>query len=157
MVTGIGPPNRRDRFLIVAVDRRLRQVMPQRIGEHQVTVLPGTACHETLLCLLDFSVAQAGDHRRGCHQCAATAILGRNQLIGRKALFLMELELFVHGDNAVVQIYTVPGQSQRLALPQAQEQRGQEEIFKGMSLNDPDKSGYIVLIQRLDLCFLSPQ
>ena len=33
----------------------------------------------------------------------------------------MELELFVHGDNAVVQIYTVPGQPQRLTLPQAQE------------------------------------
>lgn len=69
----------------------------------------------------------------------------------------MKLELFVHGDNAVVQIYTVPGQSQRLALPQAQEQRGQKEIFKGMPLNDPDKSGYIVLVQRLDLCFLSPR
>ena len=95
MVTGIGPPNRRNRFLIVAVDRRLRQVMPQRIGEHQVTVLPGTARHETLLGLLDFSVAKAGNHRRGCHQCAAAAILGGNQLIGRKALFLMELELLV--------------------------------------------------------------
>ena len=69
----------------------------------------------------------------------------------------MELELFVYGDNAVVQIYTVPGQPQRLALPQAQEQRGQEEIFKGMSLNDPDKSSYIVLVQRFDLCFLSPR
>ena len=69
----------------------------------------------------------------------------------------MELELFVYGDNAVVQIYTVPGQPQRLALPQAQEQRGQKEIFKGMPLNDPDKSSYIVLIQRLDLCFLSPR
>ena len=67
----------------------------------------------------------------------------------------MKLKLLVHGDNAVVQIYTVPGQPQRLALPQAQEQRGQKEVFKGMSLNDPDKSSYIVLIQRLDLCFLS--
>ena len=35
MVTGIGPPNRRNRFLIVAVDRRLRQVMPKRIVKMQ--------------------------------------------------------------------------------------------------------------------------
>lgn len=47
MVAGIGPPNRRNRFLIVAVDRRLRQVMPKRIGEHYLTALNGvSACPE---------------------------------------------------------------------------------------------------------------
>lgn len=66
----------------------------------------------------------------------------------------MKLELLVHGDHAVVKVYTSPGQSQCLALPQAKEQRGQKEILKGMSLNPPDKSGHIVLFQRLDLCFL---
>ena len=154
VVTGVRTANRRDRFLIVAVDCRLCQVMPQGIGKHQIVALPSAACHETLLCLFRLAMTQVGDHHRRRHQCAAATILGRNQLVGRKALFLMKLELLVHGDHAVVKVYTIPGQSQCLALPQDKEQRGQKEILKGMSLNDPDKSGHIVLIQRLDFCFL---